>query len=206
MAVSGDADQAVATTDQAPPVTKTKDTTLKELAGDESLSEEARDAAMKALEALAVSELAEIEQAAALKKMESDQTMAVRKLESDRNLALKKLESELTEMESEQKKRAATLIDMESEAQFATKQAQIEKTAALEKLETEAQFIDQQIEAERKKVQAERKKKLETEMTEMIEGDISAEVTAATRKEMVEWLGRNRLHHHAEVIITVAGM
>ena len=67
MAVSGDADQAAAAPDQAPPSAKTKEEALKELAGDESLSEEARDSAMKALEALAVSELAEIEQPAAVK-------------------------------------------------------------------------------------------------------------------------------------------
>ena len=39
-----------------------------------------------------------------------------------------------------------------------------------------------------------------------VEAEISADVMAATRKEMTEWLGRNRLHHHAEVITTVAGM
>ena len=60
VAVSGNADQAVAATDQAPPVTKTKDTTLKELAGDESLSEEARDSARKALEVLVSSQLLDL--------------------------------------------------------------------------------------------------------------------------------------------------
>ena len=39
-----------------------------------------------------------------------------------------------------------------------------------------------------------------------VAADISAEVTAATRKEMAEWLGRNRLHLHAEVITAVAGL
>ena len=39
-----------------------------------------------------------------------------------------------------------------------------------------------------------------------VEADISAEVMAATRKEMAEWLGRNRLHLHAEVITAVAGL
>eukprot|EP01045_Picozoa_sp_COSAG04_P013252 COSAG04_NODE_930_length_9363_cov_28.745898_4_plen_1224_part_00 len=193
VAVSGDADQAIAATDQAPPVTKTKEAALKELAGDESLSEEARDAAMKALEALAVSELAEIEQAAAMKK-----------LESDRNLALKK-------MESEQKKRAATLIDMESETQFATKQAQIEKAAALEKLESEAQFIDQQAkavhkvadaedQAEQSKTEADRNSEIGKKATERLK-----KLEAEVEEEMMDWLGRNRLLRHAKTFARVAG-
>ena len=120
---------------------------LKELAGDESLSEEARDAAMKALEAIAVSELAEIEQAAAMKK-----------LESDRNLALKKLEFELTEMESGQKKRAAELMDTESQ-----------QSASLKKLESEAQFIDEQSLKEQKKAEAE----AEAEMLQKLQEESS---------------------------------
>ena len=130
-------------------------------------------------------------------------------MESEQQIALKK-------MESEQKKRAATLVDMESEAQF----AEAEQSATLKKLDSEAQFIDQQTEAERKKAQAERKKMAMTERetartqreTELgaeqvkFEADISAEVTAATRKEMAEWLARNRLHRHADIITTVAGM
>jgi len=71
----------------------------------------------------------------------------------------------------------------------------------LKKLESEAQFIDQQTKAERKKAQAEQ----DSEQVK-VETDISAEVTAATRKEMAEWLARNRLHRHAEVITTVAGL
>ena len=47
----------------------------------------------------------------------------------------------------------------------------------------------------------------QTESEQMkVEEDISAEVMAATRKEMAEWLARNRLHRHAEIITTIAGM
>ena len=45
---------------------------MKELAADESLSEEARESAKKALEVLVSSQLLDIEQAAALKKLESE--------------------------------------------------------------------------------------------------------------------------------------
>ena len=45
---------------------------MKELAIDESLSEEARDSARKALEVLVSSQLLDIEQTAALKKLESE--------------------------------------------------------------------------------------------------------------------------------------
>ena len=62
--------------------------------------------------------------------------------------------------------------------------------AKVEKLEAETLF-------KRKKAEAEHMK---------VEADITAEVMAATRKEMAEWLGRNRLHRHAEVIAKVAGM
>ena len=63
VAVSDDADQAASPAEAK--VAKTKETTLKELAGDESLSEEARDSAMKALEVLVASQLAEVEREAA---------------------------------------------------------------------------------------------------------------------------------------------
>ena len=45
---------------------------MQELAADESLSEDARDSARKALEVLVSSQLLDIEQAAALKKLESE--------------------------------------------------------------------------------------------------------------------------------------
>eukprot|EP01045_Picozoa_sp_COSAG04_P038160 COSAG04_NODE_10093_length_805_cov_0.798867_1_plen_268_part_11 len=81
---------AVSSDDQAPDMATTKGTALKELATDESLSEEARGSAMKALEVLVSSQLAEVEQAAAVKKLESEQTVAVKK----RTVALADMKSE----------------------------------------------------------------------------------------------------------------
>ena len=59
--------------------------------------------------------------------------------------------------------------------------------------------------AERETARMQRETELGAEQVKF-EADISAEVTAATRKEMAEWLGRNRLHLHAEVITAVAGL
>ena len=65
VAVSGGGDSDVSTVDPEP---KTQADTMKELATDESLSEEARESAKKALEVLVSSQLLDIEQEAALKK------------------------------------------------------------------------------------------------------------------------------------------
>ena len=54
---------------------------MKDLAIDESLSEEARDSARKALEVLISSQLLDIEQAAALKKLESEALAEAKKVE-----------------------------------------------------------------------------------------------------------------------------
>ena len=78
---------------------------MKELALDESLSEEARDSARKALEVLVSSQLLDIEQAAALKKLESEvdfvhqqaqiEALAeVKKVEVESLAEVKKLEAE----------------------------------------------------------------------------------------------------------------
>ena len=78
---------------------------MKELAVDESLSEEARDSAKKALEVLVLSQLLDIEQTAALKKLESEallvnhrarieQSAALEKQEADALAEVKKLEAE----------------------------------------------------------------------------------------------------------------
>ena len=117
---SGEADQA-GTSDQAGAATKTRETALKELAADESLSEEARDSAMKALEALVASQLSEIEQ-----------TAAVQKLESEHHVALKKRTTELVDMESEQ---AAALRKLELEAQFEQRTVEAQRQKAFSALE-----------------------------------------------------------------------
>ena len=54
-------------------------------------------------------ELAELEQAAALKKMEFDRNLALKKLESEQMTR----DAQVKDLESEQKKRVATLNDME---------------------------------------------------------------------------------------------
>ena len=69
VAVSGGGGSAVSTVDPEP---KTQADTMKELAADESLTEDARESAQKALEVLVSSQLLDIEQAAALKKLESE--------------------------------------------------------------------------------------------------------------------------------------
>eukprot|EP01045_Picozoa_sp_COSAG04_P045645 COSAG04_NODE_16111_length_509_cov_1.241463_1_plen_74_part_10 len=63
LAISGEADQTAAPAPTA--IQKTKEASLKELAVDEGLSEEARNSAMKALEVLVASELTEIERVVA---------------------------------------------------------------------------------------------------------------------------------------------
>ena len=100
MAVS---DNAAATTDQAPADTtsaavKSKTSALKELAGDESLSEEARDSAKKALEVMVSSQLLDIEQAATLKKLESEADFVHQHAQiealAESKMEIKKLEAE----------------------------------------------------------------------------------------------------------------
>ena len=67
---------------------------MKELAADESMSEEARESAKKAVEVLTSSQLLDIEQTADLKKMESEHNVALKKLESKSQFKRKKLEVE----------------------------------------------------------------------------------------------------------------
>ena len=56
---------------------------MKQLAADETLSEEARESAKKAMEVLVSSQLFDIEQVAALKKVESEAQFALRKLKAE---------------------------------------------------------------------------------------------------------------------------
>ena len=63
---------------------------MKQLAADETLSEEARESAKKALEVLVSSELVEIEQAAARRKRAGE----LKELESESQFALHKLKAE----------------------------------------------------------------------------------------------------------------
>ena len=93
---------------------------MKELAADESLSEEARDSAKKALEVLVSSQLLDIEQTAALKKLESDALGEAHKV---RVAALAKAKTaEATAM-----LQAAEIKEMEAEAQSKRKKADAKK-------------------------------------------------------------------------------
>ena len=99
---------------------------MKELAVDENLSEEARDSARKALEVLASSQLLDIEQAAALKKLESEADFVhqqaqiealaeVKKVEVESLAEVKKLEAEaqLKRQRAEAKKMVQAAQDFE---------------------------------------------------------------------------------------------
>ena len=70
---------------------------MKELVADESLSEEARDSARKALEVLVSSQLLDIEQTAAVKKRAS----ALKELESEAQTKVRVAEVEIQEVEAE---------------------------------------------------------------------------------------------------------
>ena len=67
---------------------------MKELAADESVSEEARESAKKAFEVLMSSQLLDIEQAAALKKLESEAQFVNQQASIEQDAALEKLEAE----------------------------------------------------------------------------------------------------------------
>ena len=91
---------------------------MKELAVDESLSEEARDSARKALEVLVSSQLLDIEQAAALKKLESDALF----VDQQAQIENRKLEAAAL----------AEVQKMELEAQAKRKKAATERLQKLE--------------------------------------------------------------------------
>ena len=71
---------------------------MKDLAVDESLSEEARDSAKKALEVMVSSQLLDIEQAATLKKLESEADFVHQQAQiealAESKMEIKKLEAE----------------------------------------------------------------------------------------------------------------
>ena len=109
---------------------------MKELAVDESLSEEARDSARKALEVLVSSQLLDIEQAAALKKLESEAQFA----DQQTQVALRKLDSEAQFMEAQAERirrqaaaeRTKAKADAEGERMKAREEAEAEEEAEVE--------------------------------------------------------------------------
>eukprot|EP01045_Picozoa_sp_COSAG04_P036548 COSAG04_NODE_8940_length_915_cov_1.063725_2_plen_138_part_00 len=83
---------------------------MKELAVDESLSEEARDSARKALDALVSSQLLEIEQSAALKKLESEAQFANQQAQIEHDAALAKLQAEANFAQENEQQSVADLL------------------------------------------------------------------------------------------------
>ena len=123
---------------------------MKELAVDESLSEEARDSAKKALDVLVSSQLLDIEQAAALKQrvgalkdLESealfvDQQAQIenRKLEAAALAEVQKMEAEATKVEAEAQSKRKKL-EAEAQAKTLLQIAELESSAAAEGLSEE---------------------------------------------------------------------
>ena len=145
VAVSNASSAEPASADQAPAVLNTKESALKQLAVDESLSEEARDSAMKALEVLVASQLAEVEHEAATKKrnaeleeLESEQNAAAKKRIAEQSAALEKLESESV---FDEKKASAEQLKARAEAAAERKAAATERLQELD-AETEAEMME----------------------------------------------------------------
>eukprot|EP01045_Picozoa_sp_COSAG04_P009418 COSAG04_NODE_543_length_12846_cov_7.281556_3_plen_1215_part_00 len=115
-----------------PQVAQGQEAAMKELAVDESLSEEARDSAKKALEVLVSSQLLDIEQAAALKKLESEALFVDQQAQiENRRLEAAALAVE-TEAQSKRKK-----LEAEAQAKTLLQIAELESSAAAEGLSEE---------------------------------------------------------------------
>ena len=97
---------------------------MKDLAADESLSEEARDSARKALEVLASSQLLDIEQAAALKKLESEADFVHQQAQIEALAEAKKVEVESL---AEVKTAEAEIKKLEAEAQLKRQRSEAKK-------------------------------------------------------------------------------
>ena len=89
---------------------KTKEDAMKQLVADESLSEEARESAKKALEVLVSSQLLDIEQAAAHKKRAGE----LKELESEAQFTKAEAEASIRQTEADLKK-----VEAESEGKAA---------------------------------------------------------------------------------------
>ena len=97
---------------------------MKELAVDESLSEEARDSAKKALEVLVSSQLLDIEQAAALEKLESEADFVHQQAQIEALAEAKKVEVESL---AEVKTAEAEIKKLEAKAQLKRQRAEAKK-------------------------------------------------------------------------------
>eukprot|EP01045_Picozoa_sp_COSAG04_P000517 COSAG04_NODE_12_length_42844_cov_6.769213_21_plen_1150_part_00 len=190
MVAVSDGGSAATVTEHEP---KTQADTMKELAADESLSEDARESAKKALEVLVSSQLADIEQTASRKKragtlkdLESDARFANQQAQIEQNAALEKEEAEVktlvAQAELRRKRQEAESKNLEAEAQadlFMDEQQQ----HALQKLQAKAKLMDQKAQA-----------------CQQLES-----VTKGVSEEMTEWLAANRLQEYAAHMALVAG-
>eukprot|EP01045_Picozoa_sp_COSAG04_P025490 COSAG04_NODE_3353_length_2891_cov_2.148108_4_plen_357_part_01 len=148
------------------PAVKSPEATMKQLAIDESLSEEARDSAKKALEVLVSSQLLDIEQTAVLKKLEWEAKVVNQQAQIEQSAALEKQEAEAL---AEAKK-------VEVGALAEVKRMEAEATAEVAKLETEAQ-------SKRKKADA----------TKLLHASGEAAAAIATESLSEEMTGDRRL-------------
>ena len=123
--VAGTGDQAVPADSTASQDNRTQEVAMKDLAADESLSEDARETAKKAFEVLLSSQLLDIEQTAALKKLESEAQFVNQQA---------RIELEKQQAEAQVKEQKALFVAQQ-------------RSAALQKLQAEAQFMDQKAQA-----------------------------------------------------------
>eukprot|EP01045_Picozoa_sp_COSAG04_P010413 COSAG04_NODE_637_length_11700_cov_478.131885_7_plen_365_part_00 len=194
--------------DQPVAVRKSQEDTLKELATDESLSEEARASAQKALEVLVSSQLVDIERIAALKKRDG----ALEELESEAQFAKQQsrieqkaaLDAALLKREAE----ALTEVKMlEADAELKRKRQEaltknLEADAqAAQFLEQKTQFMDDQQHSALQKLQA--KAQLLEQKAQACQQLESA--TKGVSEEMTEWLSANRLQDYAAHMALIAG-
>ena len=151
---------------------------MKALAADESLSEEARESAKKALEVMVASQLLDIEQAAALKKLESEAQFADEQARIQRHSALQKLEAE----------------------EFAAAK-ELEVKALAKRKTLDAEKLDLVVEADKLVVEAE-KVDVELQKAHAAQKGHSRQLP---NEEMTEWLRQQRLTVHTASFTRIAG-
>ena len=95
---------------------------MKDLAVDESLSEEARDSARKALEVLVSSQLLDIEQTAALKKLESEVMAKAQAAEAEVKGLVAEAQSKRKKVEAKKMLQEAEHLELSQSAQGLSKE------------------------------------------------------------------------------------
>eukprot|EP01045_Picozoa_sp_COSAG04_P010945 COSAG04_NODE_689_length_11142_cov_6.664041_4_plen_1132_part_00 len=194
-------DTAADAVDRPIAVRKTQEDALKELSADESLSEETRASAQKALEVLVSSQLVDIEQTAALKKragvlkeLESEAQFVNQQAQIEYSAALEKQKAEsLAEVHKLEEEGMAQVKKLETQAEIKLKRQEAEdknleadthvSQAALQKLQAKAKLMDQKAQA-----------------CQQLESS-----TKGVSEEMTEWLVVNRLQDYAAHMTLIAG-